>query len=73
MAGYGLLPKTQQTSHRKVILDIALRRGGGGTVGARDGIRTRDPNLTKIVRYRCATRALQTRMRLFQVIQGGRS
>ena len=28
-----------------------------GTVGARDGIRTRDPNLTKIVRYPCATRA----------------
>ena len=29
----------------------------GGTVGARDGIRTHDPNLTKIVRYLCATRA----------------
>ena len=27
----------------------------GGTAGAHDGIRTRDPNLTKIVRYLCAT------------------
>ena len=26
-----------------------------GTVGAHDGIRTHDPNLTKIVRYPCAT------------------
>src|SRR5579875_872792 len=28
---------------------------GDETAGAHDGIRTRDPNLTKIVRYLCAT------------------
>ena len=36
---------------------MADERNGSGTAGARDGIRTRDPNLTKIVRYPCATRA----------------
>ena len=36
---------------------------GSGTVGAHDGIRTRDPNLTKIVRYPCATWALRLRRR----------
>jgi hypothetical protein len=30
-----------------------------GTVGAHDGIRTHDPNLTKIVRYPCATWAFR--------------
>src|SRR5215467_10177737 len=34
-----------------------------GTSGAHDGIRTRDPNLTKIVRYPCATWALRFRRR----------
>ena len=28
--------------------------------GAEDGIRTRDPNLGKVVRYRCATSAWTT-------------
>ena len=44
-----------KTFHR---FSASLRqRISGGTVGARDGIRTHDPNLTKIVRYLCATRA----------------
>src|SRR5579884_1885211 len=45
------LTKTHKTAHYALVTPAPRSRNGSGTVGARDGNRTRDPNLTKIVLY----------------------